>query len=165
MLNKLLVSLLFITCVNLSFFLGIYYGEKNFEPQVVYVEVEKIVNTATYERVEVEVIKEVEVEKPVMLREPYSLKELKEWLAEDWTSAVHYVFDWGEPWRPNPKFQDCDDYAYALQQAAMKDGYLMNIQIDTRREHALNSVFIGNKVYFIEPQTDKVWFECYRDKP
>ena len=127
----------------------------------------------------VEVVKEVEiiVEKSVELREFASLEELEGWLAEDRTDGKHIIFRLvkggtainleGEE-SPNawvdPNFQDCDDYAVALQKEAAKDGYKINVQLDTKKMHALNSVFIGNKIYFVEPQTDKVWFAYHRDE-
>ncbi len=163
---------------------GIVYGQKTSEPIIKYVEVpivvpievptEVLVEVPTEVLVEVPVIrtvnhyiikeKEIVVEKPVQLREFASLEDLKTWLANDNTDALHLIFSDEGGLRTSPNFQDCDDYAYALQTAAEKDGYQLSIQIDTRKKHALNSLFIGNNVYFIEPQTDEVWLECYRDK-
>ncbi len=146
--------------------LGFLLLSLNFEPQVEYVEVLEIRTVDQYitEIKEVIVEKEVIIEKTTELREFASLKELEEWLANDTTNALHLIFGGEEGLNINPEFEDCDDYAYALQKAAEKDGLRTSVQIDTRRQHALNSVFIGNNVYFIEPQTDEIWFEAYRDK-
>ena len=145
-------------------FCGTAYGQKTSEPKIKYVEVPvevPVLRTANHYIIEE---KKIVVEKPVELRGFASLKELKEWLANDNTDAIHLIFGGEEGLRVAPNFQDCDDYAYALQKATEQDGYQMSIQIDTRKHHALNSAFIGNNIYFIEPQTDKVWLECYRDK-
>ena len=101
----------------------------------------------------VEVEKEVIVERIVKLREFESLEELEEWLVTR-KAGVFITFN----------NADCDDAAYTLQQQAMRAGFIINIQIDTRKQHTLNSVFIGNDIYFIEPQTDEVWLEGKRDR-
>ena len=157
---------------------GMYYGQETYEPKVLTVEVpvEKIRVVNHYTDVPVEVTKEVEVvvETPILLREFDSLDELKAWLDRDQTDGKHMIFSWdgGEisldgDSSPNvwedPNFQDCDDYAVILQEAAAKDGYVVNVQLDIKKMHALNSVFIGNDIYFVEPQTDKVWFAYNRD--
>ncbi len=137
-----------------------------------YVEVVRLVDNPIVEIreiiVEREVVREVIVEQEVIveriisLREFASLEELEEWLANDTTSALHFIG--GENGlTPDPEYDDCDDYAYALQKAAEKDGFRLSVQVDVLKQHALNSVFIGNDVYFIEPQTDEVWQEAYRD--
>ena len=55
---------------------------------------------------------------------------------------------------------DCDDFALALQQRASRDGYLMSVTITQKQNkpHMINLVTIGNDIYYIEPQTDEVWF-------
>lgn len=142
----------------LAFFVGygladsrIEYAEKSvyiIETQEIIVEVEKVIETTTL----------------VELKDFASLAELKQWLAGDYTDGLHYIFNNdGSGIYPNPDYEDCDGYAVALQKAAEESGYRISIQVDTRKHHALNCVFIGNEVYFIEPQTDEVWLECYRD--
>jgi len=180
MLNKILVSLFPILCITMGFCFGTYFGQETFVPQVKYVEVETIKTVNHYKDVPVEVVKEVEVivETPTGLREFASLEELEAWLADDQTDGVKLIFRWSDSgvveidldggpspnvWR-DPNFQDCDDYAIALQKAAAEDGYAINVQLDTKKMHALNSVFIGNEIYFVEPQTDGVWFAYYRDE-
>jgi len=89
-------------------------------------------------------------------REFESLDELNAWLAKDDTDSTIYIF--GSGCLAN---YDCDDYATALVQNALLDGYSVSAQIEGN--HMLNSTIIGNKIYFIEPQNDKVWFWGYRD--
>ena len=89
-------------------------------------------------------------------REFESLDELNAWLAKDDTDSTLYIF--GSGCLAN---YDCDDYATALVQNALLDGYSVSAQIEGN--HMLNSTIIGNKIYFIEPQNDKVWFWGYRD--
>ena len=89
-------------------------------------------------------------------REFESLAELKAWLAEDDTDCTIYIFGSG-----CLAAYDCDDYATALVQNAFSDGYLVSTQVVGN--HMMNSTIIGNKVYFIEPQTDEVWLWGYRD--
>jgi len=157
MLNKILVSLFIIALVAMGVCFGAGYIQETFEPQVKYVEVPVVRTVHHYIEELVEVVKEVEVivEKPVQLREFESVEELKEWLQKERARIIFAVY-FSSP--------DCDEFAYYMLVRATKCGYRMNVQIDTRKEHALNSAFIGNKVYFIEPQTNEVWFECYRDK-
>jgi len=112
-----------------------------------------------------EVIKEVTVEKPVELREFTSLEELKNWLAEDDTDE--YVYLWaGEDGvlRTNDKY-DCDDYALQLQQRASESGFIISVTIIEKhgKPHMINLACIGNDIYYIEPQTDQVWFHSHRD--
>jgi len=73
---------------------------------------------------------------------------------------------------------DCDDYALAMQNRALSDGYIVSFEVTGRSEynmlfntqlpqsqslHAINSVIIGNNVYFIEPQTGEVTFAVHLD--
>jgi len=89
-------------------------------------------------------------------REFESLDELKAWLDKDDTDSTLYIFGFG-----CLADYDCDDYAVALVHNALLDGYSVSLQIEDN--HMLNSTIIGNKIYFIEPQNDKVWFWGYRD--
>jgi hypothetical protein len=86
-----------------------------------------------------------------------SVEELKTWLAQDVTNDTFYIF--GNGCLSN---YDCDDYAVALVRNALSDGYLVSLQVEER--HMINSTIIGNKIYFIDPQSDKVWFWGYRDR-
>jgi len=161
MLNKLLISLLVISCIGLGFYIG--YTQTTYIPQVEYVETDHYI----IEEVEKEV--EIEVEVPIKLREFESLEELETWLANDRTDGKHYMFNWVDDeaainlegqtsanFYIHPDYQDCDDYARILQDNANKDGFEMSVQLDEIKHHALNTAIIGNKVYFIEPQTDDI---------
>ena len=61
---------------------------------------------------------------------------------------------------------DCDDYAIALQQKALVDGYLISLEVIETSEyhglfmnselpphslHAINPAIIGNDAYYTEP--------------
>jgi len=112
-----------------------------------------------------EVIKEVIVEKPIELREFTSLEELRAWLAEDDTDE--YVYLWAGKdgiCRLSDKY-DCDDYALQLQRRAAKSGFLISTTIIEKRgrPHMINLACIGNDIYYIEPQTDQVWFHSHKD--
>ena len=68
---------------------------------------------------------------------------------------------------------DCDDYARRLQDRALQEGYIISFEVIRHTEynslfskkklptgaiHAINSVIIGNDVYYIEPQTKEIVF-------
>jgi len=112
-----------------------------------------------------EVVQEVIVEKPIELREFTSLEELKAWLGEDDTDEYVYLLA-GEDGvlRTSDKY-DCDDYALQLQRRAAKSGFLMSATIIEKqgKPHMINLANIGNDIYYIEPQTDEVWFHSHRD--
>jgi len=112
-----------------------------------------------------EVIKEVIVEKPIELREFTSVEELRTWLAEDDTDEyIHLVAGKDGVCRLSDKY-DCDDYALQLQRKAAKSGFLISATIvkEPGRSHMINLACIGNNIYYIEPQTDQVWFHCHKD--
>ncbi|KKM14460.1 hypothetical protein LCGC14_1705890 [marine sediment metagenome] len=172
------VIIVFIVSVMACLFLGgaLWQRESRSTPEIEYIEVEKLVDRLVIEVREVIVEREVVIEREVIverevvveriigLREFTSLEELEAWLDNDTTNALHMVFSSTEGLTTDPEYDDCDDYAYALQKEAEKDGYRLSVQVDVVKQHALNSVFIGNNVYFIEPQTDEVWLEAYRDE-
>ena len=85
-----------------------------------------------------------------------SVAELKAWLAQDDTDSTLYIFGSG-----CLSLYDCDDYAVALLYNALCDGYSVSLQVEG--DHMLNSTIIGNNIYFIEPQNDKVWLWGHRD--
>ncbi len=107
-----------------------------------------------------EVVKEVTVEKQIEQKEFSSKEELEEWLAEDDTKTTVYFFVKADGTEGSSDEYDCDDYALALQRRASKDGYLMSVTIIDKNDqpHMINLATIGNDVYYIEPQTDEVWF-------
>ena len=111
------------------------------------------------------VVKEVTVEQPARVREFTSLEELRAWLAEDDTDE--YVYLWaGEDGvcRVSDKY-DCDDYALQLQYRTAESGFLTSATIiqEQGKPHMLNLACISNDIYYIEPQTDRVWFYCHKD--
>ena len=112
-----------------------------------------------------EIIVEKVVEKPIEFREFVSLQKLVDWLEQDDTDSTLYLtgtVDFSASLGSN---YDCDDFAYRLQKSALAEGYLMSTEIIVKKgkQHMINSTSIGNNIYFIEPQTDEVWFETYRD--
>ena len=114
---------------------------------------------------EVEVISEATVNKPDELREFTSLEDLESWLAEDDTDQyIHLVAGEDGICRQSDKY-DCDDYAFQLQRRAAASGFLMSATIIERQDepHMINLTCIGNDIYYIEPQEDKVWFYCHND--
>ena len=93
-----------------------------------------------------------------------SLGALRQWLWGDMTNFHEYI----------PGVYDCDDFAFALMQVALEDGY--RIGLYQKGQHLVNFALVGdtplgawgawgaaNKVYIIEPQTDEVRFWGYRD--
>lgn len=155
--NKL--WLITIPILVMGFCFGVCYGTT--EPQVITQTIIKEVPVEVIREVEVtkyvevvkrsQIIKEVEVIKEIPLEVRYfeNTRELREWLAQDDTDQV-LIMGW-----------DCDDYARALAEQAIKDGYWIYIQ--QRGNHMLNSTIIGNKFYYIEPQHDKYWIWCSLD--
>jgi len=148
-----------------AFLSGTLYHQITVSPEIKYIEIPTTNYITQY--IEKEIIKE----KPVALKDFTSLQELQSWLAKDYTDGVHLIcppsgsinLTTDVSTYKDPRYNKCDDYAYELQQAAMRDGYLISIELDEINNHALNLVFIGNDIYFIEPQTDKIWLECSRD--
>jgi hypothetical protein len=112
-----------------------------------------------------EVIKEIVVEKPVTLGPFSSLDELNAWLATDDTNEyIHLSAGNNGVCQPSDRF-DCDDYAFQLQQRAANSGFLISATIIKRlgKSHMINLACIGDDIYYIEPQSDEVWFFCKRD--
>ncbi len=116
---------------------------------------------------EVEIVREVIVEKPTAQREFASKGELEEWLAKNEVSDNVYVWAAPDGTSRSSVNYDCDDFALDLQEQASKDGYLMSVTITEKdgQPHMINLATIGNDIYYIEPQTDEVWFYAYRDLP
>ncbi len=129
------------------------------------IEIIKEVPIEVIKEVPIEVIKEVKVDRwrYKELRHFDNLTELKDWLARDIVFSIYFNEVDKETGKIIDKF-DCDDFAYALQERAAKDGYFISTEIigSGYNLHMLNSVTIDNKVYFIEPQDNTVWFFCDR---
>ena len=111
---------------------------------------------------------EVIVEKLIELHEFASLEELRSWLAEDDTDeCIHLVVDEDGVCHLVELLAeyDCDDYAFRLQRQAARSGFLMSVTIieEQGKQHMINLACIGNDIYYIEPQTDEVWFYCHKD--
>ena len=111
------------------------------------------------------------ISRPVYARDFSDLAELQRWL-EGRESVVTLYFQY-----PGDEI-DCDDYASALQRAALEDGYLLSFQIidadkynghfknssiPAGSTHALNLAIAGNGAYLIEPQTGEVVFTAHID--
>ncbi len=181
-------TLLTIGVLPLVFCFGTYVGQATSEPQItantkanintnISPTVEsRVVETHTVQYVEkpVTVVEYVERVKrvPVELRNFSNLEELKQWLVEVGMNTTTIYFQ-----SPNDTV-DCDDYAIALQQKALADGYLIPLEITETSEynglfknselpphslHAINLVIIGNDAYYIEPQTGEVVFAAHLD--
>ena len=60
---------------------------------------------------------------------------------------------------------DCDDPAYYFWTKAIDAGYYTSFQVDklNGQNHALNSIIIGNNIYFIEPLQLKMWLKAVQD--
>jgi len=111
------------------------------------------------------IVKEVTIEKLIEQREFTSKEELESWLAENDEEKSIYFFVRADGTEGSSDKYDCDDYALELQRRASKDGYLMSATIIEKDDqpHMINLVTIGNEVYYVEPQTDEVWFYCNLD--
>ena len=149
---------------NLSYEQGFINGYR--QGQIDHMESPGNIHHADREAVrEIEVIKEAAVDKPIELREFTSLEELERWLAEDDTDEyIHLVAGEDGVCRQSDKY-DCDDYAFQLQRRAANSGFLMSVTIIEKQgePHMINLTCIGNDIYYIEPQSDEVWFYCHKD--
>lgn len=168
MISKVCLALLISALCCIAFSVGSYYGETTFEPKVVYIEtpieVEKVVEVEVIKEVPVEIIKEVPVPTPIELREFEDLDELNQFLEADDTNEVLRLYPIrGTDGRMSLGDDTCDYYALNLQERALKAGYLMSTEI-IKQNHMINSTVIGNEIYFIEPQSDKVWFWGVRQR-
>ena len=120
--------------------------------------VERFVENRVIEMVPVIQYVEVEKEVPVELRPFASVDELSEWLLVDKTDELPYIKD----------LLECENFARTLMTNTLNNGHYMSFQVlknytrpDTREfiagPHAINNTFIGNYIYFIDPQTDEFW--------
>ncbi len=154
-------------------------SQTGFEPRITVIEPTvqcRLVETHTVRYVDrpVTVVEQLERVKriPVELRNYKDLEELKQWLVEVNTNRTTIYFQ-----QPDVTI-DCDDFALALQQKALADGYVMSFQIIEPTEynsrfksgkmpadtlHAINLAIIGNDAYYIEPQTGEVVFAAHLD--
>ncbi len=154
-------------------------GQTGFESRMTVIEPTvqcRLVETHTVQYVDrpVTVVEHLErVERlAVALRNYNVLEELKQWLVEVNNNRTTVYFQ-----RPDVT-ADCDDFALALQQKVLADGYVMSFQIIASGEcnnlfksgkipadtlHAINLAIIGNNAYYVEPQTGEVVFAAHLD--
>lgn len=161
------VRIPFIICLVLSIGIlsGFLLSAKTIQPEVIEVTkvIERHFNNTEVHVVDTKtpvIVTEIEyVEKPIYLPQPLrhfnTLAELKSWLAKDKTNLKEYELGG----------YDCEDFAYTLQANAFQDGFILSIQIEKgiNYDHFVNTALIGNKIYRIEPQTDKVTLKNYCD--
>ena len=91
-----------------------------------------------------------------VVREFRDEEEMRLWLLQDNMDSNEYITN---------QF-DCDDFARLLQARAYKDGYVISVALVTQGEnewHFDNGCFIGNKFYYIDPQSDRFWLRCKID--
>jgi len=189
--TKALGVLFILATLTLVFCAGGYLGQATFKPQiivnheiqtmdrvverVVYEPVERVIEKVVYEPVERVIVKRVETTKP--LRYFQTLDELERWLGNMWVLDIRFDVVDKETSQRIKRF-DCDDYAIRLQDKALRDGYMMSFEVIRHVEynalfkqkripngaiHAINSVILGNEVYYIEPQTHEIVFVAYLD--
>ena len=170
--GKLLCVTFVIALSCFAFCMGGYVGQRTFEPKVVtevrYVErpvkvyevVERVVEVEVIvERVvEVELIKEI----PLGVKEFENLDVLTHFLEIDDTDSHVILYPIKGSNGRIPFDGTCDYYALQLQRQALEAGYLMSTEI-IKNNHMINCAVIGNEVYFIEPQNDRVWLWGYRE--
>lgn len=84
-------------------------------------------------------------------REFSSYEELRLWLRANSVSEREY----------SAPDQDCDDFARQTQQAALADGYIINVEYDPSgyyhkdgQSHMVCTAVINDHLYIFDPQTD-----------
>lgn len=97
----------------------------------------------------------VEVEVPIVPKNFDSYHDMRQWLFTNPISEREY----------NTKTFNCADFATTTQLAALKDGYIINVELDiygeyndTNEKHMVCNCIIPNEnmVYVIEPQDDSI---------
>jgi len=145
----------------------------------------KVVTQTVVKEVPVEVIKEVitEVEKTVYkeAQNPQSLEELKVFLVDDDTDS-HIILKADENGIVQFNGQ-CEDMAFQLQQRADDIGMKLDTEILSKPDaikwrqyidgdvyslgvndgHYICKAVIGNEVWYISPENDKIWWVYYLD--
>lgn len=143
--------------------------------RVVYEPVESVIEKVVHEPVESVVVKRVETLKPLINFQ--NLDELERWLGNIGVIDIRFNVVDEKTGQPIGEF-DCEDYAIRLQDEALRDGYLISFEVIRPMEynalfkqkripnndiHAINSVIIGNELYYVEPQTHEIVFVAYLD--
>jgi hypothetical protein len=142
---------------------------------VVYKPVDRVKESIVYRPVDRVIIRNVETPRPWQYFQ--NITELEQWLENFGDLYIRFDVAEKETGQLIDKF-DCDDFALRLQEEAMRDGYIVSFQVIHSDEynslfkqkhlphgatHAVNSVVIGNEVYYIEPQTNEIVFVAYLD--
>ena len=173
---KMLAVLFKVALLTLVLSVGAYLGQVTFKPQVIteYEVQTKLVEKEVYIPVEKVIVKSIEISRP--LRHFQDLDELEQWLGNEVSKITLEVVD-DETDERIITF-DCDDYAIELQEGALRDGYLMSFEVIRPVEynalfkqhqlpkdaiHAINSVIIGNEIYYAEPQNHEIVLVAYLD--
>ena len=90
------------------------------------------------------------------IREFSSIDELQNWLKNDDLDSYSYKdYDF-----------DCDDFAYELVRRAWTDGFYMETEVmkqESGENHITNKTKIGNMLYKVNPETDKISVLCPLD--
>jgi len=185
--TKALGVLFILAILTLVFCAGGYLGQVTFRPQVITdheIHTEyRVIERVEYQTVEKVVYKPVEgvsdnhIDTPEPLRHFQNLDELDRWLGNIGVLDIRFDVVDKETNQRIKKF-DCDDYAIRLQEKALRDGYIMSFEVIRSVEyntlfkqkripsgdiHAINSVILGNEVYYIEPQNCEIVFVAYLD--
>jgi len=173
--NKVTGILLILATSSLVFCAGAYLGKAIFEPQASIDHEMQTVETVVDEPVEKVRVEHVETAKT--LRNFQNLDELEQWLGNIGVLDISFNVVDQETGQHIQTF-DCEDYAIRLQEKALSDGYIMSFgvirsteynalfkqkRIPADKIHAINSVILGNEVYYIEPQTHEIVFVAYLD--
>jgi len=161
--------------VALIFCAGGYIGQVAFKPQTI-IEPEiqtKVIDRVVHVPVEKVVVEHIETYRPLCHFQ--DLDELERWLGKEVLFVGIDVVD--EQTGKFIKRWECEDYAIRLQEKALRDGYIMSFEVIRHSEynslfkqkipyssiHAINSVIIGNEIYYIEPQNHEIVFVAYID--
>ena len=177
--TKALGVLFILATFTLVFCAGGYLGQATFEPKVVIDHeihtIHKVIERVEYKPIEKVGVKRIETPKP--LRHFQNLDELEGWLGNIGVLDIRFDVVNEETGQRIKKF-DCEDYAIRLQEKALRDGYIISFEVIRSAEynalfkqkrvpngaiHAINSVILGNEVYYIEPQTHEIVLVAYLD--
>lgn len=177
--KKTLGALFILVTLALIFLAGAYLGQATQGPQVIIAyeihTVDKVTGEVAHEPGETVIFNRIENSNP--LRNFQDLEELQRWLEN---TKVHDIGSDVADKEINQSIKsfDCDDYALKLQKKALRDGYIVSFEVIHPSEygdlfkqgqipegtiHAINSVIIGNEVYYIEPKTNEIVFVAYLD--
>ena len=155
---KVFIIVALVLMLNMGAVYWVSLHQEPVVPEPIRITVTEYVDRVEYiDRIEyIDRVEYVEVIKEVRIKPRYfeSLEELEDWLVQDRTDTVVIY----------PPDYDCEDYAKALVESALKDGYILSTELwgDVKRRgefggtHFYNLAFIGNEMYLIEPQDDRI---------